>query len=97
MLTPENIERIKALNAIAERRGQSLAQMANHLDPARPARHLRPDRGRGPVAQLKELLAAVNQPALSAEELTEIDQHATEGGVDLWRVSSNLRVDDLPG
>ena len=49
------------------------------------------------VQQLKELLGAVNQPVLSPEELTEIDLHATEGGIDLWRVSSELGAGDLPG
>jgi len=95
LLTPENIERIEALNAIAERRGQSLAQMAitwvlrNKAVTSALV-------GARTVAQLEELLAAVNQPALSAEELTEIDTHATEGGIDLWRVSSELSADDLP-
>jgi L-glyceraldehyde 3-phosphate reductase len=83
------------LNAIAERRGQSLAQMAitwvlrNKAVTSALV-------GARTVAQLEELLAAVNQPALSVEELAEIDTHATEGGIDLWRVSSELSAGDLP-
>jgi L-glyceraldehyde 3-phosphate reductase len=96
LVTPANIERIKALNAIAERRGQSLAQMAITWV-LRSKAVTSALVGARTVAQLEELLAAVNQPPLSAEELAEIDTHATEGGIDLWRVSSELSAGDLPG
>jgi DNA-binding CsgD family transcriptional regulator len=42
------------------------------------------------VAQLEDSLAALNTLGFTAEELTEIDRHATEGAIDLWKISSNL-------
>jgi L-glyceraldehyde 3-phosphate reductase len=42
------------------------------------------------VAQLEDSLAALNGLSFSPEELAEIDRHASEGGVDLWKVSSEL-------
>ena len=94
LLTPENIERIRALNAIAQGRGQSLAQMAI-------AWALRDKRvtsaliGARTVAQLEDSLAAVKRLDFSESELAEIDRHATDGGVDLWRVSSKLGGGDV--
>jgi L-glyceraldehyde 3-phosphate reductase len=38
---------------------------------------------------LDDSLDALAGPALSAEELTEIDRHATDGGIDIWRASSS--------
>jgi len=93
LLTAENIERIRALNAIAQRRGQTLAQMAI-------AWALRDPRvtsalvGARTVAQLEDSLAAVKKLDFSDGELAEIDRHATDGGVDLWRVSSKLGSED---
>jgi L-glyceraldehyde 3-phosphate reductase len=46
------------------------------------------------VQQLDDSLDAVNNLAFSAEELAEIDKYATEGAIDLWKVSSN--VEELP-
>ena len=40
------------------------------------------------VQQLDDSLDALSNLAFSPEELTRIDQHASEGGVDLWRASS---------
>src|ERR1700712_832164 len=94
LLTPENITRIRALNAIAQGRGQTLAQMAI-------AWALRDKRvtsaliGARTVAQLEDSLAAVKRLELSDDELAEIDRHATDGGVDLWRVSSKLGSGDV--
>jgi L-glyceraldehyde 3-phosphate reductase len=48
------------------------------------------------VAQLEDSLAALNRLSFDAEELAQIDRHASEGGVDLWKVSSQLASDDLP-
>jgi L-glyceraldehyde 3-phosphate reductase len=84
MLSPENLARIRALHAIAQRRGQTLAQMAL-------AWALRDPRvtslviGASSVAQLEENVASLDNLEFSPEELAEIDQHAVEGGVDLWR------------
>jgi L-glyceraldehyde 3-phosphate reductase len=92
LLTDQNIEHIRKLNAIAGRRGQSLAQMAIAWvlrDPRVTSALI----GARTVEQLDNSLDAVNNLAFSAEELAEIDRHATEGGIDLWRVSSKLGAD----
>jgi L-glyceraldehyde 3-phosphate reductase len=86
-LTEQNLTHIRALNAIAERRGQSLAQLA--LEWA-----LRDERvtslviGASSVAQLDDNLGALDNLSFDADELAEIDAHAVEGGIDLWRGSS---------
>jgi L-glyceraldehyde 3-phosphate reductase len=87
MLSEQNLTHIRALNEIAERRGQSLAQLA--LSWA-----LRDERvtslviGASSVAQLDDSLGALENLAFSADELAAIDAHAVEGGIDLWRGSS---------
>ena len=93
LLSDENIARIRALNAIAERRGQTLAQMAIAWvlrDPRVTSALI----GARTVEQLDNSLDAVKNLGFSSEELAEIDRHATEGAVDLWKVSSTL--EDLP-
>ncbi|QKM46852.1 L-glyceraldehyde 3-phosphate reductase [Burkholderia glumae] len=89
MLSADNLERIRALNAIAERRGQTLAQMAIAWT-LRDARVSSTLIGARTVAQLDDSLDAVKQLAFSAEELAEIDRHAQDGSVDIWRVSSEI-------
>jgi len=84
MLSQKNLDHVRALSAIAQDRGQSLAQMAL-------AWTLRDQRvtsaliGASSVAQWEENLGALNNLAFSAEELTKIDQFAVESGIDLWR------------
>ncbi len=84
MLNAGNLAHVRALTAIAERRGQSLAQMAL-------AWALRDPRvtsvviGASSVRQLEQNVAALDHPEFSAEELADIDQHAVESGIDLWR------------
>ena len=95
LLTQDNLDRIQALNAIARARGQTLAQMAiawTLRDPRVTSALV----GARTVAQLEDSLAALNGLAFSTEELARIDQHASEGGVDLWKVSSTLDGGDLP-
>ncbi len=90
LVTPENLERIKALGAIAEARGQSLAQMAIAWvlrDPRVTSALI----GARSVAQLDDSLDALRNQSFSAEELSRIDRHATEGGIDLWRTQSSIR------
>src|SRR5215218_3214057 len=90
LLTPENIDRIQALAALAAKRRQTLAQMAIAWvlrDPRVTSALV----GARTVAQLDNSLAALESSAFSAEELAAIEQHATEGGVDLWRASSERR------
>ncbi|WP_010546244.1 L-glyceraldehyde 3-phosphate reductase [Sphingomonas elodea] len=93
LLSDENIARIRALNAIAEKRGQTLAQMAIAWV-LRDRRVTSALVGARTVQQLDDSLDAVKNLAFSAEELAEIDTHATEGAIDLWKVSSTL--EDLP-
>ena len=89
LLTADNIARLRALNALAERRGQTLAQLA-------VAWVLRDPRvtsalvGARTVAQLDDVLDALDRPGFTPEELAEIDRHAVEGGIDIWKVSSQL-------
>lgn len=93
LLSDENIARIRALNAIAEKRGQTLAQMAIAWvlrDPRVTSALV----GARTVQQLDDSLDAVKNLGFTAEELAEIDTHATEGAIDLWKVSSTL--EDLP-
>jgi L-glyceraldehyde 3-phosphate reductase len=87
LLTPENLERVRALDAIAKRRGQSLAQMAI----AWVLRHPTVTSaliGARTVAQLDNSLDAVKNTAFSKEELAEIDKHAKDGALNLWSTSA---------
>ncbi|UYY57985.1 L-glyceraldehyde 3-phosphate reductase [Sphingomonas sp. S2-65] len=93
LLSEDNLARIRALNDIAQRRGQTLAQMAIAWvlrDPRVTSALI----GARTVEQLDNSLDAVNNLAFSPEELAEIDRHATEGAIDLWKVSSTLQ--ELP-
>ncbi|TWC69550.1 L-glyceraldehyde 3-phosphate reductase [Herbaspirillum sp. SJZ099] len=89
MLSPENLERIRALDEIAQRRGQTLAQMAIAWV-LRDARVTSALIGARNVEQLDGSLDALKNLGFSAAELAQIDQHAIDGGVDLWRVSSSI-------
>jgi L-glyceraldehyde 3-phosphate reductase len=94
LITPENIERIRQLNEIAGRRGQTLAQMAiawTLRDPRVTSALI----GARTVQQLEDSLAAVQNLSFSADELAEIDGYATDGGIDLWKVSSGLKPGDV--
>jgi L-glyceraldehyde 3-phosphate reductase len=89
-LSGDNLARIRALNDIASRRGQTLAQMAIAWvlrDPRVTSALI----GARTVEQLEDSLDAVKNLAFAPEELTEIDRHATEGGINLWKVSSEIR------
>jgi L-glyceraldehyde 3-phosphate reductase len=86
-VTPENVARITALNDIARRRGQSLAQMAIAWvlrDPRVTSALV----GARTVEQLDDTLGALDNLALSDEELAQIDDHAVDSGINLWRASS---------
>lgn len=86
-LNDENIARVQALNEIAKRRGQSLAQMAL-------AWVLRDPRvttalvGASRWSQIEDSLGALDNLEFAAEELSEIDQSAVDGGINLWASSS---------
>ena len=89
VLTEETLARLRGLNEIAKVRCQTLAQMALVwvLRDPRVASTLV---GVSSVKQLEENLAALDQPSFTVEELAEIDRHAVDSGVDLWRSSSEL-------
>jgi L-glyceraldehyde 3-phosphate reductase len=87
LLTEQNLGHLRALNAIAGRRGQSLAQMALAWI-ARDERVCSVLVGASSVGQLEQNIAALDKPVFSQEELTEIDNHAVEGGIDLWRAQA---------
>ena len=88
MITDENLERVRALNEIATRRGQTLAQMAI-------AWALRDERvtsallGASSVGQLEQNVAALERLEFDSSELEEIDRYAVDGGINLWESSSS--------
>ena len=84
LLTDENLARIRGLDAIASQRGQSLAQLAVAWA-ARDPRVTSVLIGASSVRQLEQNVAALDNAAFTAEELTDIDRYAVEGGIDLWR------------
>jgi L-glyceraldehyde 3-phosphate reductase len=84
MLSQQNLDHVRALSAIAEQRGQSLAQMALAWV-LRDSRVTSALIGASSVAQLEDNLGALNNLAFSADELKQIDQYAVESGIDLWR------------
>jgi L-glyceraldehyde 3-phosphate reductase len=86
-LTEENLARVRALAGIAQRRGQSLAQMAiawTLRDPRVTSALI----GASSVEQLEQNVAALDNLELSDDELEEIDRHAVESGINLWAESS---------
>ena len=90
LIKPETIERIRGLNEIAKRRGQSLAQMAIAWvlrDPRVTSALI----GARTVAQLDDSLDAVKTLSFSAEELAEIDQLAQDSGINIWGASSDIK------
>ena len=89
VLTEETLARVRGLNEIAKARRQTLAQMAL-VWVLRDPRIASTLVGVSSVKQLEENLAALDQPSFTAEELAEIDRHAVDSGVDLWRSSSEL-------
>lgn len=87
-LTSENLAKVRSLNEIAKRRGQSLSQMAIAWV-LRDSRVTSALIGASRVEQIEENLAALENTDFSADELAEIDRYATESGINLWVQSSN--------
>jgi L-glyceraldehyde 3-phosphate reductase len=87
MLSEENLAKVRALNEIAARRDQTLAQMALAWTLRNP-RVTSTLIGAGSVAQLDQNVAALRHRDFSSEELAEIDRHATESGLNIWAASS---------
>ena len=92
-LSPANLAHVRALDDMARSRGQTLAQMA-------VAWVLRDPRvtsalvGASRPEQIAELAGAVKRLHFSPEELAAIDEHAVDGGVNLWQKPS---TDQRPG
>jgi len=92
-LSDQNIAHAKALDEIARSRGQTLAQMAVAWvlrDPRITSALI----GASRPEQIVELAGAVSKLSFSADELATIDQHAVEGGINLWQKPS---TDQRPG
>ncbi len=82
-LDEDVLDRVRSLNAIAEQRGQKLAQMALQWA-VRDPRVTSAVIGASSVAQLDTNLDAVEAPPLTEDELVEIDKYAVDSGVNLW-------------
>jgi L-glyceraldehyde 3-phosphate reductase len=89
LISDETVAKIGALNDLARRRGQTLAQMALAWT-LRDARVTSALIGASSVAQLEENAAALEQLDFSSEELAEIDRHATESRINIWAASSEV-------
>ena len=86
-LTPQVLNRIRALHEIAVGRRQTLAQLALSWalrDPRVTSVLL----GASSVAQLEDNVAALAGPPLTDDELEQIDRHAVDAGINLWASSS---------
>jgi L-glyceraldehyde 3-phosphate reductase len=87
LLSDEALARIRALNEIAQQRGQSLAQLAlawTLRDPRVTSTLI----GASSVEQLEANVAALERLDLSDDELTAIDRYAVDSGINLWAASS---------
>jgi L-glyceraldehyde 3-phosphate reductase len=87
MLEERNLAHVRALDAIATERGQSLAQMAlawTLRDPRVTSALI----GASSVAQLDDSLGALDKLEFTEEQLARIDKHAVEAGINLWAASS---------
>jgi L-glyceraldehyde 3-phosphate reductase len=87
LLTDDAMGRVRALNDIAARRGQSLAQLALSWA-LRDPRVTSVLIGASSVGQLEDNVAALDNLAFGADELAEIDRYAVESGINLWARSS---------
>jgi len=88
LLSEQNLERIRALNEIAQGRGQTLAQLALAWalrDPRVTSALI----GASSVEQLEANLGALARRDFTLDELAEIDRYAVDGGIDIWAASSH--------
>jgi L-glyceraldehyde 3-phosphate reductase len=87
LINEQTLAKIRALNQIASRRGQTLAQLAlawTLRDPRVTSALI----GASSVEQLEANVAALDKLDFSEEELAEIDQYATEADINIWAESS---------
>jgi L-glyceraldehyde 3-phosphate reductase len=88
MLSDENLARIRALNEIAQRRGQTLAQLAlawTLRDPRVTSTLI----GASSVAQLEDNVGALDRLDFDDAELAEIETYAVDAGINIWERSSS--------
>lgn len=85
MLNNENLARIRGLNDIASERDQSLAQMAIAWA-LRDTRVTSALIGASSVTQLEQNVDALKNLEFTPQEITDIDQYAVDGNIDLWRL-----------
>jgi L-glyceraldehyde 3-phosphate reductase len=88
MITEDRLAQVRALAQLAEGRRQSLAQMALAWalrDPRMTSLVI----GASSVAQLEDNVAALDNLAFADDELSAIDQYATDAGINLWAASSS--------
>jgi L-glyceraldehyde 3-phosphate reductase len=87
-ITDERLARVRALDEIASGRGQTLAELAlvwALRDPRMTSLVI----GASNVTQLEQNIAALGNMTLTADELDQIDRHATDAGINLWKQSSD--------
>jgi L-glyceraldehyde 3-phosphate reductase len=87
-LNDRNVAAVRALNGIAEKRGQTLAQMAiawTLRDPRMTSALI----GASRVEQIEDAVGALKNLSFSKTELAEIDTHAVDAGINIWARSSN--------
>jgi L-glyceraldehyde 3-phosphate reductase len=88
MLTDEALAHVRALNDMAQSRGQTLAQMAiawTQRDPRVTSSLI----GASSVGQLEDSLGALDNLDFSDDELAAIDRYAVDAGINLWKASSD--------
>jgi L-glyceraldehyde 3-phosphate reductase len=89
LLTNENLAHIRALNQIAASRHQTLAQLALAWV-LRRSTVTSALVGASSVKQLEDSVAAVANITFTDDELKAIDEHATDGGLNLWAGPSSI-------
>ena len=86
-LNDETMAKVRALNEVAQERGQTLAQLAlawTLRDPRMTSTLV----GASSVEQLEQNLGALRKLDFTADELEQIDRSATDSGINIWAASS---------
>ncbi len=88
MLSDENLARVRALNEIAQGRGQTLAQLAlawTLRDPRVTSTLI----GASSVRQLEDNVGALERLDFDDDELAELEKYAVDAGINIWERSSS--------
>ena len=88
MLSDENLARVRALNEIAQGRGQTLAQLAlawTLRDPRVTSTLI----GASSVKQLEDNVGALERLDFDDDELAELEKYAVDAGINIWERSSS--------